>query len=109
MGPPKYKKDDSEEAEQETCKTACSGKREEGGSPRRGQIKFDMCHEPINDARYRLAHVLRGRDDQTASQKQDRGEDVVQPEYSIIRLNVLELEVILKSSQQLIHLGTVLY
>lgn len=56
---------------------------------------FWGCHEPINDARDGLAHILCGRDDEAAGQKEDSGEDVVQPEHRVIRLNVLELEVIL--------------
>lgn len=56
---------------------------------------FWGCHEPINDARDGLAHILCGRDDEAAGQQEDSGEDVVQPEHRVIRLNVLELEVIL--------------
>lgn len=55
----------------------------------------EECHEPINDARDRIADILCCSYDKAASQQQDSSEDVVQAENSIIRLNFLELEVLL--------------
>lgn len=55
----------------------------------------EECHEPIDNARDGLAHVLCGSDDQAAGEQQDRGEDVVETKDCVVRLDLLVLEVIL--------------
>lgn len=67
------------------------GKKEE----RRGGKKTEKCHEPINDAWDRVSDILCCSYDKAAGQQKDGGEDVVQAKNSIIRLNLLELEVLL--------------
>lgn len=62
-----------------------------------------MRRDAVDDAADRLAHVLGGRDDQTARQQQHRREDVVQPKYGVVRLHLLRLEIFLESAEQLIH------
>lgn len=65
----------------------------------------DMRRQPTDDALDRSPDILRRCDDERTSQKQHGGEDVVQPEEHIVRVDVLDLEVSLESSKQLIHVG----
>lgn len=64
-----------------------------------------MRRQPTDDALDRSPDILRRCDDERTSQKQHGGEDVVQPEEHIVRVDVLDLEVSLESSKQLIHVG----
>lgn len=50
---------------------------------------------PTDYAGDRLAHILRGGNNETTGQQQDRREDVVKAKDGVVRLNLLVLEVIL--------------
>lgn len=59
----------------------------------------DMRRDAVDDATDRLPNILRCRYDQTAAQQQYRRENVVQPEHSVVRLDLLDLEVDLQSTE----------
>lgn len=73
------------------------GHRKGAGDP--AECVDDMRRKTIDDTTDGLPNVLCGRNDQTAAQQQNRREDIVQPKYSVVRLDLLDLEIDLKASQ----------
>ena len=75
-----------------------------GKSGRNPAVRIDhMPRKPIHDTLYRMSHILRRRDDQTAGHQECRGEEVVHAEDRTVHYHLLVLEVVTQPSQKLEH------
>lgn len=64
-----------------------------------------MSGQAVDDALDGIAHVLRCCDDEAAGHQHHRREDVVQSKDGTVCCDLLELQVVLQPSQQLVHFG----
>lgn len=75
----------------------CIGHCERGRNP--AECIDDMRRYSTDNTRNGISDILCGGDDQRTSQKQDGGEHVVKSEHGIVRLDLLELKVVLQASE----------